>query len=380
MTTPTEREALAAEARRHAGRLREIATFLRGAQQALEADAAVECDQAARFLDRLAAHQPEQAVEAQAQEPIALTWYDGAPPFPQDQEWFIAETTYGDRVVLRSLDEGREHRGNYAFTTTDGTYLKAEVVARWMQFPDCAYIPPVTDAATHPAPKAAEPAPVEVWRGERKVTIYQGEHVLCMQGIEFVSDEPYTLETAQAAMDWLYGAAEPVALDRLKSMWASSLLFAQKVGGGPRTVDECRQYVDELFENGTLQGFAAPVEQAAQPTSQHTRDIMRSLRRKAARRKRHIRELQAALSKMTKAKPAVPPGWQLVPVKPTPEMMHAGEMANAGFASGIVIPPNIGQRYSAMLAAAPQCGAGCYCLTQCGDSYAHESDSEGGEV
>ncbi|WP_211243393.1 hypothetical protein [Chitiniphilus eburneus] len=74
--------------------------------------------------------------------PQPLPWYEGSPPFPQDQEWFIAETIYGDRVVLRSLDEGREHRGNYAFKTADGTYMKAEIVKRWMQFPDCEYLPP----------------------------------------------------------------------------------------------------------------------------------------------------------------------------------------------------------------------------------------------
>ena len=80
----------------------------------------------------------------QQQEPVAMVWYEGHPPFPQDQEWFIAETIYGDRVVLRSLDEGREHRGNYAFTTVDSTYMKAEIVRRWMQFPDCQYIPPAS--------------------------------------------------------------------------------------------------------------------------------------------------------------------------------------------------------------------------------------------
>ncbi len=77
---------------------------------------------------------------APVQEP--LTWHEGSPPFPQDQEWFIAETIYGDRVVLRSLDEGREHKGNYAFKTADQTYMKQEIVKRWMQFPDCEYLPP----------------------------------------------------------------------------------------------------------------------------------------------------------------------------------------------------------------------------------------------
>jgi hypothetical protein len=80
--------------------------------------------------------------------PVAqpLTWYEGAPPFPQDQEWFIAETIYGDRVVLRSLDEGREHKHTYDFKTADGTYMATRIIKRWMQFPDCAYLPPATPA------------------------------------------------------------------------------------------------------------------------------------------------------------------------------------------------------------------------------------------
>jgi len=85
------------------------------------------------------------AQPAPVQEP--LTWYEGAPPFPQDQEWFIAETIYDDRVVLRSLDEGREHKGSYAFRTADQTYMKQEIVKRWMQFPDCEYLPPASQPA-----------------------------------------------------------------------------------------------------------------------------------------------------------------------------------------------------------------------------------------
>ena len=32
-------------------------------------------------------------------------WHDGEPPKPQRDEWFIAETIYGDRVCLKSLPE-----------------------------------------------------------------------------------------------------------------------------------------------------------------------------------------------------------------------------------------------------------------------------------
>lgn len=106
---------------------------------------------------------------ALAEQPAELEpWYPGHPPFPQDQEWFIAETVYGDRVCLRSLDEGREHKGSYAFTTADGTYLKAEVVRRWMQFPDCEYLPPS-------APEAPQPAK-RVPLTEEEIDILYGEH------------------------------------------------------------------------------------------------------------------------------------------------------------------------------------------------------------
>lgn len=91
---------------------------------------------------------------------------------------------------------------------------------------------------------AAQPqqATVEVWRGERKVTIYPGENVMRMEGkghaLEFVSDVPHTLESAQAALDWLYdqapapAPAEPVNWDvlawidalHLKDLWWSCRL------------------------------------------------------------------------------------------------------------------------------------------------------------
>ncbi|MDW9814977.1 hypothetical protein GOB25_07825 [Sinorhizobium meliloti] len=77
------------------------------------------------------------AVERKA-EPVAWQWRNGAPPKPWSDEWFIAETTYGDRVVLRSLPED----WTYDFKTADDTYIKADKIKRWMQFPDSHYIPP----------------------------------------------------------------------------------------------------------------------------------------------------------------------------------------------------------------------------------------------
>ncbi|WP_312126262.1 hypothetical protein [Brevundimonas sp.] len=70
-------------------------------------------------------------------------WLLGAPNKFRAAQWFIAETTYGDRLVLKSLPE----EWSYDFTTADGTYLKAEVVERWMPFPDSQY--------THPSPLIA---------------------------------------------------------------------------------------------------------------------------------------------------------------------------------------------------------------------------------
>ncbi len=65
-------------------------------------------------------------------------WHDGAPPKPWRDEWFIAVTTYGDRVVLTSLPE--EYA--YDFKTADETYIKADKIKKWMQFPDSEYIAP----------------------------------------------------------------------------------------------------------------------------------------------------------------------------------------------------------------------------------------------
>jgi hypothetical protein len=88
-------------------------------------------------------------------EPVA--WHEGRPPFPQDQEWFIAETIYGDKVVLRSLDDGRESKFTYKFTTADGTYMAEKNVKRWMQFPDCEYLPPDTTPQQRPSRSDIKP-------------------------------------------------------------------------------------------------------------------------------------------------------------------------------------------------------------------------------
>ncbi len=85
--------------------------------------------------------------------PQAGAWRDGEPPKPWREEWFIAETTYGDRVVLRSLPE----EYTYDYETADGTYIKADKIKRWMQFPDSQYIAPPGSAKREvPAPQVRE--------------------------------------------------------------------------------------------------------------------------------------------------------------------------------------------------------------------------------
>ena len=100
---------------------------------------------AAHFLTLFAPPTPP------AQEPFK--WYDGEPPFPQNQESFIAQTIYGERVVLRVLPE----EYTYDYTTADGTYMKAENIKKWMQFPDCEFLPP------EPAPTQPALSEIDVW-------------------------------------------------------------------------------------------------------------------------------------------------------------------------------------------------------------------------
>lgn len=77
-------------------------------------------------------------VEPVTEDALVLEWRNGAPPKPWSEEWFIAQTTYGDRVVLRALPE----EYSYDFKTADETYIKRDKIAKWMQFPDSEYIAP----------------------------------------------------------------------------------------------------------------------------------------------------------------------------------------------------------------------------------------------
>jgi len=65
-------------------------------------------------------------------------WIDGAPDKPWSEEWFIAITEWGDRVVLIALP----NEYSYDFKTADETYIKREKIRRWMPFPDSEYVDP----------------------------------------------------------------------------------------------------------------------------------------------------------------------------------------------------------------------------------------------
>ncbi len=79
-----------------------------------------------------------------ALEPAQGTWMTGEPPSPWREEWFIAKTIHGDKVVLRALPE----EWTYDYTTADHTYMIAANIVCWMQFPDSDYIAPTADEAS----------------------------------------------------------------------------------------------------------------------------------------------------------------------------------------------------------------------------------------
>lgn len=70
------------------------------------------------------------------------SWIDGAAPHPYNSEWFIAETTCGDRVVLKALPKIH----TYDYKTADETHIGEDLIARWMQFQDSEFIPFKSDA------------------------------------------------------------------------------------------------------------------------------------------------------------------------------------------------------------------------------------------
>ena len=62
--------------------------------------------------------------QVEAERDALRMWREGYPPHPYDKEWFIAVTTFGDRVVLRALPE----EYTYDFKTADDTYIKRDKI------------------------------------------------------------------------------------------------------------------------------------------------------------------------------------------------------------------------------------------------------------
>lgn len=76
--------------------------------------------------------------------PVDLNgWIQGAPSGFRAEEWFIAQTIYGDRVVLRAL-RALPKGHTYDFKTADNTYIARDKIAKWMPFPDSEFTPPAT--------------------------------------------------------------------------------------------------------------------------------------------------------------------------------------------------------------------------------------------
>lgn len=98
------------------------------------------CSNERRYADLAAERATHEATKGELAAAVEtakyLMWIDGEPPKYLAKEWFIAETAFG-RLVLRSLPD--EYA--YDYTTADGTYIKADKILRWMQFPDGDFIP-----------------------------------------------------------------------------------------------------------------------------------------------------------------------------------------------------------------------------------------------
>jgi hypothetical protein len=148
-----------------------------GAHSARQAQAAP-TDQSARIAEL----EKQVAVwRAEADKAVAWLWRDGAPPFPQDQEWFIAKTKHG-RMVLRALPE--EH--SYDYTTADHTYIVRANIEKWAQFPDSEYIAPSSTEARATAPEVRDAARDVLAERQRQISV---EGWVPERDDQYVSDE-----------------------------------------------------------------------------------------------------------------------------------------------------------------------------------------------
>jgi hypothetical protein len=222
----TEREALVAECRALADAYGHAA-YTRGQDPTLAAianDLAAHC--ALKIaIDRLAAHQPEQAV--------------GVQPSNFD-------------IVARAMDLAAMYAGSVAMGKHEEAADRANDLRAYL----LKYLPP----STQPAPRAAEPV-AEIVHGDSgaacnptRVLKWLGGNVLAML--------PIGTKLYAAPAQTVEARAQPVAWVRPEGLeW----LIDQK--RGPRAyiaVDLCRQRSDDA----TMPLYAAPVEQAAQPFQQ----------------------------------------------------------------------------------------------------------------
>jgi len=71
---------------------------------------------------------------------LTSSWREGEPDKVSGSEWFIAETEWKARVVLRRLDDDN----SYDYMTAEETYVTSEraKIVKWMQFPDSHFLPP----------------------------------------------------------------------------------------------------------------------------------------------------------------------------------------------------------------------------------------------
>jgi hypothetical protein len=106
----------------------------------------VEADTIGKAIAALPASDPLADPRVQA----LVEWMEGEPPKPWREEWFIAKTIHGEKVVLRALPED----WSYDYTTADHTYMIAANIVCWMQFPDSeyTYIQPTTEQSKRALP------------------------------------------------------------------------------------------------------------------------------------------------------------------------------------------------------------------------------------
>lgn len=145
------------------------------------------------------------AALAEAQDKNGLAWTDGEPPHPWKEEWFIAETAWGDRVVLKALPE----EYSYDYTTADGTYIKADKIKRWMQFPATDYISFAVDRATR-----AEAELAEIPHLRNDITTLRDEGARAIIALEVERDEAQ--EQNERVMRWAKGRCETCAYMKME--------------------------------------------------------------------------------------------------------------------------------------------------------------------